>query len=221
MPTMSSSFFQPAVTPCTALNTSARVSPCTAACLSLARFTCKTPSLVSSEIPSATSAETLPLGPSTRTVLPSTLYLTPAGSGISFLPIRDIDSILLELACESRPSNLAGAFHCSPYNRGSEMRGHWLLGAPLLIDTGERFNPGKTDPCWPPLPHFAQQLAAHAFSARLAARHHALGRGHNGDAKAALDALDLVAADVDAAAGTRDARQVANCRFRAAILQVY
>src|ERR1700723_3877674 len=104
MPTMSSSFFQPAVTPCTALNTSARVRPCTAAYLSVARFTCKTPSLVSSEIPSATSADTLPLGPSTRTVLPSTLYFTPVGSGIGFFPIRDIESILM-LACESRKND--------------------------------------------------------------------------------------------------------------------
>src|ERR1700690_3135555 len=95
---MSSSRVQPAVTPCTALNTSARVSPCTAACLSESRFTCRTPSLVSREMPSAINAETLPLGPSTRTVLPSTLYFTPAGSGISFFPIRDIESILLWLA---------------------------------------------------------------------------------------------------------------------------
>src|ERR1700751_6124650 len=59
---------------------------------------CRWPSLVSSEIPSATSAETLPLGPSTRTVLPSTLYLTPEGSGMGFFPIRDIASILCWLA---------------------------------------------------------------------------------------------------------------------------
>src|ERR1700761_7169628 len=120
MPTMSSSFFQPAVTPCTALNTSARVSPCTAAYLSLSRFTCSVPSLVSSLMPSATSAETLPLGPSTRTVLPSTLYFTPLGSAIGFFPIRDIDSIL-HLACESRRTVVSDqesvfnvdSFHCS------------------------------------------------------------------------------------------------------------
>src|ERR1700723_2604226 len=118
MPTMSSSFFQPAVTPCTALNTSARVRPCTAANLSLARVTTKTPSLVSSEIPSATSAETLPLGPSTRTVLPSTLYLTPAGSGISFLPRRDIDSILFQLAFEARPSIFCWGVPLQPVQQG-------------------------------------------------------------------------------------------------------
>src|SRR6266567_2232162 len=98
MPTMSRSFFQPVVTPCTALYTSARVRPWNAANLSLSRTTCRWPSLVSSLTPSATSAETLPFGPSTRTVLPSTLYLTPAGSGIGFFPIRDIESILCWLA---------------------------------------------------------------------------------------------------------------------------
>src|SRR5580658_5552588 len=53
-------------------------------------------------MPFAISAETLPLGPSTRTVLPSTLYFTPAGRGITFFPIRDIDSCPSHLACESR-----------------------------------------------------------------------------------------------------------------------
>src|SRR5580698_6592165 len=98
MPTMSSSFFQPTVTPCTALKTNARVSPCTAAYWSPARLTCSAPSLVSREMPSATSADTLPFGPSTRTVLPSTLYFTPEGSGITFFPIRDIECIPYWLA---------------------------------------------------------------------------------------------------------------------------
>src|ERR1035437_1344965 len=103
MPTMSSSRVQPLVTPCTALNTSARVRPCTAACLSVSRTTLRCPSAVSSEIPSAIIADTLPLGPSTKTVLPCTVYLTLVGSAIGFFPIRDIDSIL-HLACESRRS---------------------------------------------------------------------------------------------------------------------
>src|ERR1019366_2174077 len=111
MPTISSSRVQPLVTPCTALNTRARVSPCTAACFSVSRLTCRAPSFVSSVMPSAINAETLPLGPSTRTVFPSTLYLTPEGSGITFLPMRDIESILF--ACESRRSSQAPSFHCS------------------------------------------------------------------------------------------------------------
>src|SRR5580692_2220560 len=104
MPTISSSLVQPLVTPCTALKTNARVSPWTAAYLSSSRFTCSVPSLVSSWMPLAINADTLPLGPSTRTVLPSTLYFTPVGSGIGFFPIRDIESILM-LACESRKND--------------------------------------------------------------------------------------------------------------------
>src|ERR1019366_6849545 len=71
------------------------------------------------------------------------------------------------------------------------------------------------------LPHFAEHFSAHAFAARLAAGHHALGGRHDGNAEAALDALDLIAADIDAAAGTRDARQVADGRLCAAVLQVH
>src|SRR5580693_3734258 len=43
-------------------------------------------------MPVGSRALTLPLGPSTRTVLPFslTVYLTPAGRAIGFLPIRDI-----------------------------------------------------------------------------------------------------------------------------------
>src|ERR1700744_1214652 len=98
MPTMSNSLVQPLVTPSTALKTRARVRPWYAAYLSSERLTCRYPSLVSSVMPSATNADTLPLGPSTKTVLPSTLYFTLEGSVIGFFPIRDIDLILHWLA---------------------------------------------------------------------------------------------------------------------------
>src|SRR5580698_2733177 len=75
--------------------------------------------------------------------------------------------------------------------------------------------------CQLSLPHFAKQFAAYAFAACLAAGHYALGRGHDGDAKAALDALDLVAANVDTAAGARNAGQVADGCVGAAVLQVH
>src|ERR1700735_1376825 len=90
MPTISSSLVHPEVTPCTALFTSALVNPCSAALSSLARSRCRVPSTVFNVMPSAISAETLPLGPSTKTVVPSTLYFTPGGSGIGFFPMRDI-----------------------------------------------------------------------------------------------------------------------------------
>src|SRR5208337_4131797 len=209
MPTMSSSFCQPLVTPRTALAISERVSPCIAAWLSFSRLTCSAPSLVSSVMPGAISAETLPLGPSTTTVLPSTLYLTPAGSGISFFPIRDIESIL-HLACESRRSAFAPRSTAARTTVNSDQ---WtVISFWLPESTGLSTHQLTTVHCPLHLPHFAQQLAAHAFAARLTAGHHALGRGEDANAQTALDALDLVAADVHAAAGTRDARQIADSR---------
>src|ERR1700733_4824296 len=61
-------------------------------------------------MPPGSMAETLPLGPSTRTVLPFslTVYLTPAGRAIGFLPIRDM--MIPFVACES--PGIVG-FHCS------------------------------------------------------------------------------------------------------------
>jgi hypothetical protein len=49
------------------------------------------------------------LGPSTVTVFPSTLYLTPAGSGIGFFPIRDILQILCWLASPDEISHRSTA----------------------------------------------------------------------------------------------------------------
>ena len=51
----------------------------------------------------------------------------------------------------------------------------------------------------------AEDLSANAFAASLAASHDALGGGHDRDAEATLDAANLIAAEVDAAAGTGDA----------------
>src|ERR1017187_5424029 len=72
------------------------------------------PSFWTSLIPPGSMAVTLPLGPSTSTVLPPslTVYLTPTGSGIGFLPIRDIRESLCWLA--SRGDNQLSPFHCSP-----------------------------------------------------------------------------------------------------------
>src|SRR5262245_14258754 len=59
-------------------------------------------------------------------------------------------------------------------------------------------------------PHFAQNLATHAFFACLAAGHHSLGSGENVDAQPAQDARDFVVPHVHAAAGTRNALQIGN-----------
>src|ERR1700746_1298107 len=65
-------------------------------------------------------------------------------------------------------------------------------------------------PTRPASPDFAEDLAADTFAPRLASGHHAARRGKNADAKSTLHALDLVATDVDTAAGTRDTGEVAN-----------
>src|ERR1700733_5371776 len=90
MPTICISLVQPLVTPSTAFETSARVSPCRAASDSFSRTANRLPSLVSSVMPAGTMAVNLPLGPSTSTLLPCILYFTVVGNGIGFLPIRDI-----------------------------------------------------------------------------------------------------------------------------------
>src|SRR5436853_4686865 len=90
MPTISSSLVQPLVTPSTALFTSARARPCTAACESFSRTASNCPSCCSTRTPLGSAVSTLPLGPCTETTLPSTLILTPCGTAIGFLPILDI-----------------------------------------------------------------------------------------------------------------------------------
>src|SRR5580698_4490862 len=105
MPTISRSFDHPLVTPSTALKTSARVRPCTAACDSFSRLATMCPSLVSSLMPAGMTCSTFPLGPSTTIVLPLTVYLTPCGNGIGCFPIRDISKSFM--ACESRTKLLS------------------------------------------------------------------------------------------------------------------
>src|SRR5579875_321550 len=63
------------------------------------------------------------------------------------------------------------------------------------------------------LPDFAEDFAADALAARLATRHHTARGGEDVDSESTLDAADLVAADVNAAARTRNARQITNGGF--------
>src|SRR3990172_1084572 len=92
MPTISSFFSKPSLTPVTMFATSARARPCSARTLrsSPAReMTIWFPSSVAVS-PAGTGWASLPLGPSARTVAPSTWTFTPCGMGTGFLPIRDI-----------------------------------------------------------------------------------------------------------------------------------
>src|SRR6266851_3974431 len=99
---MSISFLKPWVTPCTALATSARASPCTARCSSLARFTFNTPSFCSKEMPNGTARLILPLGPCTSILSEATATFTPEGSGIGLFPMRDI--VLVQPFVNSDPA---------------------------------------------------------------------------------------------------------------------
>src|SRR5665213_2947344 len=212
MPTTSRPFFQPLVTPSTALNTSARARPWTAACLSSGRSSVRTPSFCDSVMPSGIRALTLPLGPSTVAMFPLTVYFTPAGMVMGFLPIRDISKSFV--ACESLAfASSTAAVHQGPepinLYRMERMRVRFLYAQLSILYTL-------------PLPDFSENLSANVFAASLAASHDALRRGHDRDAEAALDAANLVLAQVHAAAGTRDALQVANDRLVVrAVLQVH
>src|SRR5436305_2640703 len=175
MPTMSMSLVQPVVTPVTALKTSARARPWKAACLSFWRSATRVPSFWTSVMPPGSMALTLPLGPSTRTVLPLTVYLTPVGSGIGFLPIRDMMNPFM--ACESRVA--FAVVPLQPVSRRLKCSYYRIEDSNL-----KRL-------CLFSLPDFAENLAADTFAAGLTAGHDTLGSSHDGDAKTSLDAADL------------------------------
>src|SRR5580698_223527 len=68
----------------------------------------------------------------------------------------------------------------------------------------------KTTKATSELPDFAEDLAANTFATRLATSHDTLRGGHDGDAKATLNATDLITAEVHTATGTRYALQIAD-----------
>src|SRR5258708_2128422 len=93
---MSSSRLNPSVTPRTLLATSARMRPWNARDLpsSLERVNCTTLFSIVTPMPGTTAVFRVPLGPFTVTTFPSCLISTPFGTGISFLPIRDMGNLL-------------------------------------------------------------------------------------------------------------------------------
>src|SRR5580658_8953643 len=193
MPTISRSLVQPLVTPSTALLTSARARPCTAACASSGRIATRLPSFCSIVMPDGRGVSSLPFGPWTITVLPSILTVTPFGIAIGFFPIRDIRSALSLLAL--------GFQHFAVWHTA-------FAEAPAA-------GPG-------PLPNIAKQFAAEALPARLASCHHAFRRGQDVDPEATEHPRNLGAAHIDAAARTRHARQIRNHRLIVvAILQIH
>src|SRR3954451_570145 len=97
---MSSSRLNPSVTPRTLFATSARIRPWKARerPSSFERVNCTTLFSIETPMPGTTGVVRVPLGPFTVTTLPSCLTSTPFGTGISFLPIRDIGISLPDLA---------------------------------------------------------------------------------------------------------------------------
>src|SRR5664279_3784587 len=89
---MSSSFFQPSVTPVTALPRRARARPWKARdwASSLARARLTESAWMSSVIPAGMGQLSLPLAPSTTASDPMTVTFTPLGSVTGFFPIRDM-----------------------------------------------------------------------------------------------------------------------------------
>src|SRR5438445_1534250 len=178
MPTISKSRVQPVVTPVTALFSNARDNPWTAACESFSRTATRCPSFCSMLTPCGIRVSSLPFGPCTSITLPRTLTFTPDGIAIGFLPILDI-AFLFSL--------------------------RWLEGGqPSAVMWRDRDLSTAHRPRFTALPNFAQNLATDAGLARVAARHHALGRGQDVDSQSTQNAWNLGAADIHAAAWLRD-----------------
>src|ERR1700733_5219443 len=189
-----------------------------AACESFSRIACTWPSAVSSLMPAGIACSTLPLGPSTTIVLPVTVYFTPLGSGIGFFSIRHKLLILKGLRVPAFHRSTAARQEVSRlYNRSKPKPTAWKV----LLAPARKARKARVPPTRGVSPDFAQDFAAYAFAARLASGHHTLGRGEDADAESALHALDLIAAEVNAAAGARDAGEVADrCFVVCAIFQV-
>ena len=220
MPTMSSSFVQPLVTPCTALKTSARVRPWTAACESLSRIDMQRAVLGLERDAVGESAPTpCPWGLRPGPCCPRPCTSRPrAAESVSFQYATSSNPYV---ACESRgfsvvPLQPGRIF--PPYYLTQSTPSAWpLLSAPARMAPKARTADTRSR-------HQTSQSISPPTPSRRAWRPviTPLRRGHDDDAKSALHALDLVAADVDAAAGTRNARQVADGSFVVrAVLQVH
>src|SRR5215210_763470 len=97
---MSSCLVKPPDTPCTALASRARSRPCRerSGPVSPGRETFTSPSFTSTGKPGKSVCSTRPLGPWATNVPSWTSTWVPLGTGIGILPIRDIASLLPDLA---------------------------------------------------------------------------------------------------------------------------
>src|SRR5713101_6381290 len=129
MPTISSLRSNPSLTPWTMLAMSERIRPCRARTVrwSELRPTVSTSrSTVTDRLP-GTVWLSLPLGPSALTVWPSTATLTPCGTVMGFLPIRDMACAPLPHVREDFPAQLL-LFHVAvrhhPAGGGQDHHAH-------------------------------------------------------------------------------------------------
>src|SRR5262245_31518347 len=112
MPTMSSLRSKPSFTPCTMFARSDRIRPWSARTERCSEFRSTVSTLVSivMERPAGIAWDSLPFGPSTLTVWSSRATFTPAGTGMGFLPIRDMEHSLPDVGQYFAANLLLAAF---------------------------------------------------------------------------------------------------------------
>src|SRR5262245_44774767 len=92
MPTISSLRSKPSLTPCTMFARRDRIRPWSARTVrcSELRSTVSTLASMETDKPAGIACESFPFGPSTLTVWSCTATFTPDGTGMGFLPMRDM-----------------------------------------------------------------------------------------------------------------------------------
>src|SRR5688572_17826056 len=119
---------------------SVRVRPCSARCSarSVGRVTSSWPSSCLTSMTRALRSSRLPRGPATRTTSGSIVTETVSGTGIGFLPMRDIGLPDLgdDLAADARLARVVAGHHAA--RRGQDRGAHAAehLGDVLRVDVG-------------------------------------------------------------------------------------
>ena len=113
---------KPSVTPVTMFAISERVSPCSARCSarSVGRVTMSSSPSWRTSIARFLRSDRSPRGPATRTTSGSIVTLTPVGTGMGFLPIRDMSSY--QICATSSPPT-------------PSLRASWPVITPREVDT--------------------------------------------------------------------------------------
>src|SRR3954469_3757380 len=111
------------------LATSERMSPCRARCSprSVGRLTRSSPSVCSTVMSRDLRSDSAPRGPVTWTTSGSMVTVTPSGTGMGFLPIRDmaLPNLRHDLAADTRAACLVAGH--DPARRRDDRRAHAAL----------------------------------------------------------------------------------------------